>query len=56
VNTNELNLISALVLSVVILCTGYQKEKPKNFTGIENISFENYPKVDGSTSSSMLNL
>jgi len=27
----------------------------KNFVGIENISFENYPLVDGSTSASILN-
>ena len=28
----------------------------KKFVGIKNISFENYPKVDGSTSASVLNM
>jgi len=31
------------------------KEAESGFVGIENISFENYPKVDGSTSASILN-
>ena len=29
--------------------------KEKNFVGIKNITFENYPKVDGSTSANILN-
>lgn len=33
--------------------TSCDNEEP--FTGIDNISFENYPKVDGSTSASVLN-
>ena len=46
--------ISVLVLSVMLFCTGCNKDKD-NFVGIEGISFDNYPKVDGSTSASVLN-
>ncbi len=48
-----LKLIVALLLFTII---GHscKKEEPK-LTGIKDISFENYPKVDGSTSSSALN-
>ena len=33
----------------------YWKIPESNFVGIENISFENYPRVDGSTSANILN-
>ena len=42
------------VLCVVFVCTSCNKE-PKDTVGIQNISFENYPKVDGSTSARELN-
>jgi len=47
-----------LVLSAILICTSCDKEEARkeNFTGIENITFENYPKVDGSTSSRVLNV
>ena len=48
-------LITVLVLTAIIICTSCDKEEPK-FVGIEDISLENYPKVDGSTSSSVLNV
>lgn len=51
---NRLISITILVLYVIIVCNNCSKE-PK-FVGIENISFENYPKVDGSTSASVLNM
>ena len=45
------------VLSAIIVCTSCDKEEPKeNFVGIEGISFENYPKVDGSTSARAVNI
>ncbi|WP_080903807.1 PstS family phosphate ABC transporter substrate-binding protein [Parabacteroides sp. Marseille-P3160] len=46
------------VLVVIVVCTGCAKDEQEEetFVGIENISFENYPKVDGSTSSSVLNV
>lgn len=47
-----------LLLLLIISITGCNKENGENeeFVGIENISFDNYPKVDGSTSSSVLNM
>lgn len=53
-NTNQ--LISVLALLVMILFTSCNNEESNNFIGIKDISFENYPKVDGSTSSSVLNM
>jgi len=60
-----------LVLFTVIFCTNCVKTNnevvhcpcferkvlagEENFVGIENISFENYPRVDGSTSANVLN-
>lgn len=46
------------VLVVIVVCTSCAKDEQEEetFVGIENISFENYPKVDGSTSSSVLNV
>lgn len=43
-----------LSLSAIALCASCEKIEPE-FVGIEGISLENYPKVDGSTSSSILN-
>ena len=42
-----------LILCAIILLTSCTKELP--FVGIEGISFENYPRVDGSTSCRVLN-
>lgn len=50
-----LHLITVSIMSSIIIFTGCNKEDPKKITGIKNISFENYPKVDGSTSASVLN-
>jgi hypothetical protein len=44
-------LIIVLALFATLVCTSCGKE---NFVGIENISFENYPKVEGSTSARAL--
>lgn len=54
---NRLGLIAVLGLSSIITCTSCNKDDPKkeNVIGIKNISFESYPKVDGSTSASVLN-
>ena len=43
-----------LILAAIMLCTSCGKDK-ENFIGIEDISFENYPKLDGSTSARALN-
>jgi len=43
-----------LILFAIIVCVSCSKNEEK-FVSIENISFENYPKVDGSTSASVLN-
>jgi phosphate transport system substrate-binding protein len=51
---NRLGLIAVLALFTIIICISCNKEEEK-FIGIKNISFENYPKVDGSTSTSVLN-
>jgi len=61
---NRFTLIAVLALSVTLICTGCNKEvRPEekilgreiNFIGIEDISFENYPKVEGSASATILN-
>lgn len=54
----RLRLISVPLIFTMLLLLSCDQEKPgkEDFIGIENISFENYPKVDGSTSSSMLNV
>jgi len=51
---NRIGLITVLVLSAIIICTSC-KEEEESIIGIENISFDNYPKVDGSTSARVLN-
>jgi len=52
---NRIALKTVLVLCAYIICTSCDKEE-LNFVGIENISFENYPKVDCSTSANPLNI
>jgi phosphate transport system substrate-binding protein len=59
---NTVNFVAVLVLPALMMGTGCntaepEEEQPKevNVAGIHDISFENYPKVDGSTSSSVLN-
>lgn len=50
-----MNKTFIFLLSVTIACTACNKEKrEEKFAGIENISFENYPRVDGSTSAIVL--
>jgi phosphate transport system substrate-binding protein len=48
-------LTVALALSAAFLLSCCAKDEMQKFSGIENITFENYPRVDGSTSSSLLN-
>lgn len=53
---NKLLLVNIFLLSTIFVFTNCNKEKQKEkFVGIENISFDNYPKVDGSTSATALN-
>jgi len=47
-------LVTFLVFCAMIICTSCEKEDPI-FVGIEGISMENYPRVDGSTSTDPLN-
>ena len=56
-NMNRLILFSVLGLLAAILLVSCEKKEPKEeeIVGIEDISFENYPKVDGSTSATVLN-
>ena len=51
---NKITLKTVLILCTMIICTSCEKEDPI-FVGIEGISFENYPRVDGSTSTDPLN-
>lgn len=55
---NRLVLNAFGILSAIVFFASCNKEEPpkETFIGIENISFENYPKVDGSTSASVLNM
>jgi len=51
-------LVKVLVSCAVMFYASCDKNEPKDeedIVGIENISFENYPKVDGSTSTRALN-
>ncbi|ANH79743.1 hypothetical protein A8C56_01015 [Niabella ginsenosidivorans] len=47
-----------MILLAIVIDAACSKEKPakEHFIGIDGISFENYPKVDGSTSSYVLNM
>jgi ABC-type phosphate transport system, periplasmic component len=47
-------LITALALCTAIICTSCGKDEPIKIK-IEGITFDNYPKVDGSTSTQALN-
>ncbi|MBN2697446.1 MAG: substrate-binding domain-containing protein [Bacteroidales bacterium] len=47
------NIILFILLGILYSCT---KENDKDQNLIEGINFENYPKVDGSTSASVLNV
>jgi phosphate transport system substrate-binding protein len=51
----KIPFLSIVALAAIITCTSCSKDEPEVFKGIENISFDNYPKVDGSTSSNILN-
>jgi len=51
-------LVTVLVSCAIIICASCDKNEPKGdkeIVGIENISFENFPIVDGSTSARALN-
>jgi len=48
--------ILLIFLAIVFIGCNDNDDENEEFVGIENISFENYPKVDGSTSSSVLNM
>lgn len=52
---SKLFLVVTVLLSVIIISSGCSKNE-ETFSGIENISFDNYPKVDGSTSARVLNV
>ena len=52
---NRLVIATVVVLFSIIFCISCNKDE-ENFVGIENISFDNYPKVDGSTSARALNM
>ena len=52
----KIAVITVLVSCALIICTSCDKEPKENFVGIEGISFENYPIVDGSTSARALNM
>lgn len=53
---NTIKVAPLLALMVIVICTGCSKQNPKEkIVGISGITFENYPKVDGSTSASVLN-
>ena len=49
---NRIVLLTVFISCAMILCVGCGKEE---MAGIEGLSFENYPKVDGSTSTAPLN-
>ena len=50
-------LLTTLVLTAIVIFTNCGKDEPEiEIVGIAGISFENYPKVDGSTSASVLNM
>ena len=51
---NKIALITVLISCAALMCTSCDKEDPV-FVGIEGISLENYPRVDGSTSTNPLN-
>ena len=50
----RLTVLAIVVLFSIIVCISCNKDND-TFVGIEGISFENYPKVDGSTSARALN-
>lgn len=54
--TKYLLLIGILSSIFCFVSCNDNDDENEGFVGIENISFENYPKVDGSTSSSVLNM
>ena len=54
---NKIALVTFFVFFAMIICTSCDNEEPKEeefFSGIEEISFENFPKTDGSTSTRAL--
>ena len=54
---NKFALVTVLFLCVLIICVSCDKEPEgkEKFIGINGITLENYPKVDGSTSTQALN-
>jgi phosphate transport system substrate-binding protein len=54
---NRIVLVTVLVSAIIYTsCNKNEPREEDKFVGIEGISFENYPKVDGSTSASVLNV
>ena len=54
---NKIALVTFFVFFAMVICTSCDNEEPKDedfFSGIEEISFENFPKTDGSTSTRAL--
>lgn len=45
----DLVALFAIIITICISCDN-EKLNKENFIGIKDISFDNYPKVDGSTS------
>ena len=54
-NMKRFALMTVFVLSATAVVDVSCNKDKEHFVGIENISFENYPKVDGSTSARALN-
>jgi len=49
-------ILTVLISCLIIICTSCDKDEKIQIVGLEDISFENYPKVDGSTSVRALNV
>ena len=52
---SRIALVTILISCAAIICTGCDKEKEPKIAEIEGISFDNYPRVNGSTSTVPLN-
>ena len=52
---NRIALVTVIISCTAIICTSCDKDKETKIVGIEDISFENYPRVNCSTSTVPLN-
>lgn len=52
---NRFSLITVLALSVLCICTGCDREINTESPYIEGLTIDNYPIIDGSTSTLPLN-